>query len=420
MGLIVYSEPTDYALAYNDNAYVVRSTNYTPTFRFKVGVAIAATNEIIASITVYPTINVTGFDQRAHFDIKRILQSQVGHDISLPTSTHDGFLVNSNSHFDYSLFLIGEDKNVDGIYETVDLRKIVNKSVWNGVKDITDWLDFDPDDYVLTTGASATKFLTDGPNTREVNSGDSASLYLVGSEDNAPNGYYITTYDGYNATGNQLNNVLVRNTHRAVMTADKSKRYLRVPVGPQDIPFIDPSVYSGTNPATLLNGVKSYGIRLWDNTFPISERFTFNIDQECTKFTPIRLQWLNRMGGMDPFNFNLKSTDRTKVNRENFRQEHHTFRDTTWGYDKMARGRTEYDVQTTKTIEVNTNYLSDAESVWMEDMFTSPVLYQEVGGELLSVNINGRSIEKKKSLNNKLNQYTFEIEYSHINTRQRG
>jgi hypothetical protein len=29
-------EPDEYGLAYNDNAYVIKTTNYTPTVRFRV------------------------------------------------------------------------------------------------------------------------------------------------------------------------------------------------------------------------------------------------------------------------------------------------------------------------------------------------------------------------------------------------
>ena len=41
--LIVYAngesqEPTEYALAYNDNRYVISSTQYTPTLRFRISI----------------------------------------------------------------------------------------------------------------------------------------------------------------------------------------------------------------------------------------------------------------------------------------------------------------------------------------------------------------------------------------------
>jgi len=69
---------------------------------------------------------------------------------------------------------------------------------------------------------------------------------------------------------------------------------------------------------------------------------------------------------------------------------------------------------------VNTDYLTESESTWMNDLFTSPVLYREVNNELIAMNITGNSIQKKTSLNDKLMQYTFELNYSLTNRRQRG
>ena len=56
----------------------------------------------------------------------------------------------------------------------------------------------------------------------------------------------------------------------------------------------------------------------------------------------------------------------------------------------------------------------------MEDLFTSPVVYRELNNELISMNITGKSIVKKTSLNDKLMQYTFDLNYSLENRRQRG
>jgi hypothetical protein len=129
---------------------------------------------------------------------------------------------------------------------------------------------------------------------------------------------------------------------------------------------------------------------------------------------------MNRLGGFDSFNFDLKSEESTKVNRKQYDQQAHTFTGTAWNYTKASRGRTQYDTQLTKKLKVNTNYLTETESVWMESLFTSPEVYQEVNNELIAVSIDGRSIQKKTSLNDKLMQYTFNLEYSLKNKRQRG
>ena len=129
---------------------------------------------------------------------------------------------------------------------------------------------------------------------------------------------------------------------------------------------------------------------------------------------------MNRLGGFDAFNFDLKSEESTDVKRKNYDQNPHSFTGFGWTYDKADRGRTQYDTQLTKKLTVNTHYLNETESAWMESLFTSPEIYQELNNELIAVSINGNSIQKKTSLNDKLMQYSFELEYSIKNSRQRG
>ena len=424
MAIITYDQPEAYQLAYNDNVYVFRSSQPTPTKRFKVSVVPNGSLTPVATVRVYPTPATNGATDRAFVDVSRIIQSKLGHDVSIPEANHLGFLPNTESHYEYILVIQEEDVNSQGAYQVQGSTYIGStKSVWNGVQNNIDWLDFTPSDYLMDTGVSNDKWLTDGPTSteyRDINSGQSASLYFIGTEDNAPNGYYLTTYSDYDAQGTQLSNILVSNPYAAAMSAGYTKRFLRVPVGTYDIPLTNISQYSSGNPATVLNNVKSYSIRLWDNTFPISEPITFNIDKNCSKFTPVRLHWMNRLGGFDAFNFDLKSEESTGVKRKQYDQQAHTFTGFGWSYDKASRGRTQYDTQLTNLLKVNTNYLTEAESVWMESLFTSPEVYQEVNNELIAVSIDGRSIQKKTSLNDKLMQYTFTLEYSLKNKRQRG
>ena len=424
MAILIYDQPEAYQLAYNDNVYVFRAAISTDTKRFKVSVVPNGSLTPIATIRVYPTPATNGATNRAFVDVSRILQSKLGHDVSIPEAGHLGFIPNTDSHYEYALLIQEEDVNSQGVYEVQGSTYIGSiKSVWNGVQNNIDWLDFTPSDYLMDTGVGTHKWLTDGPTSteyRDINTGQSASLYFIGTEDNAPQGYYLTTYSEYNAQGTQLSNILVSNPYAAAMSAGYTKRFLRVPVGTSDIPLTNPSQYSSGSPTTVLNNVKSYSIKMWDTSFPISEAVTFNIDRNCSKFTPVRLHWMNRLGGFDSFNFDLKSEESTKVDRKQYDQQAHTFTGFGWSYDKADRGRTQYDTQLTKRLKVNTNYLNETESVWMESLFTSPEVYQELGNELIAVSIDGRSIKKQTSLNEKLMQYSFDLEYSIKNMRQRG
>lgn len=424
MAILTYAQPDQYALAYNDNVYVFRSSIPTTTKRFKVYVLPEGSLTPIATLIIHPTPATNGSDDRAFVNVSRVLQSKITHDIEIPVADHLGFTSNTNSHYEYVLAVREQDIDANGAYQDEgQLHFYDTKSVWNGTQDLIDWLDFDINEYLLDSGVGNHKFLTEGPtgtSYRDITQRQSAFLYAIGTEDTAPKGYYLTTYDDFDAQGSQLSNILVHYQDSPSMDLNYDNRYFRIPVGTYDIPLVDSSQFSSGNPATVLNGVKSYSIRLWDSTLPISEVVTFNIGKKCSKYTPIRLHWMNRLGGFDAFNFILKNEEKVKVDRKNFYKQHRTFTGTGWNYDKMDRGTTSYDIQTTRKLTVNTDYLNDTESAWMESLFSSPVVYQELNNELIAIILDGRSIDKKTSVNNKLNQYTFDLEYSLGNSRQRG
>ena len=422
----VSQQPTDYSLAYNDNRYVVSSTLYTPTLRFRVNILkypYVAGDQPIASLVVYPSVGIyqgTPMQNTAWFDVSRIMQSQLTHDVTIPVANHQAFFQNDNSHFEY--FMVINEEDIDAAtdrYKDVGVSIFEQKSVWNGVRNIVDWLDFDYNDFIINAPSATKRFLTDAPSIRNINSAQSDWLYYIVNDKLSANKFLINAYDDVNGTGTLLSSGFVTSPYPTSNNYDS--QYWRIAIGPQDIANIDASLMTGSTPSTVLNGAKSYTIMLLNSTnVQESEAVTFNLDQQCSKYEPVRLHWLNRLGGVDSFNFNLKSIDKTDVKRESYHQQHHTFTGFTYDYTKASRGQTDYDIQMTEKLTVNTDYVTEDESIWMEDLFTSPVLYREVNNELIAMNITGKSIQKKTSLNDKLMQYKFELNYSLTNRRQRG
>jgi hypothetical protein len=340
--------------------------------------------------------------------------------VSIPAANHQAFFQNGNSHFEYFIFIKEEDINPDtDRYEQVDLTFFKQKSVWNGVRNLVDWIDFDYNDFIINGPSTTKRFLTDAPSIRNIDSAQSAWLYYIVNDKLSANKYLINAYDDVDGTGTLLSSGFV--TAPYLISNNYDAQYWRIAIGPQDIANIDPALMTGSTPSTVLNGAKSYTIMLLNSTnAQESEAVTFNLDQQCSKYEPVRLHWLNRLGGIDSFNFNLKSMNKTDVKRESYHQQHHTFTGFVYDYTKASRGQTDYDIQMTEKLTVNTEYLTESESTWMNDLFTSPVLYREVNNELIAMNITGNSIQKKTSLNDKLMQYTFELNYSLTNRRQRG
>jgi len=416
-------EPADYNTAFNDNVWVFKTSTNTPTVRFKVTIVPPnyPISPLIGSVTVYPTAANNGNNyQTSFFDPSRFLQSEIKGEIDIKGANHDAFFVCNEMHKEYFITILEEDKNAQGVYENKDVFITKVKSVWNGVRNELEWLTFDFTDYTMNNTPSFTKkFLTDSPRTIRIDSDQSYHLYFIANERFGAYQYKIKAYSGYNATGSLLANGKVNNPISVADSFDQI--YFRIPVGTHDIPNIDSSLMTGSTPSTVLNGANSYTIHLEDNTnAQTSERFTFNVNEKCSRYTPVRVVWLNRLGGYDAHNFNMKSIHTTDIKKDTYEQQHHDWTGFAYIYDKQSRGTTDYNVALNKKVTINTDYLSEDESVWMEDLATSPDVYIEEGNELIAVNIDPRRIQRKTSLNDKLMQYTFELNYAIKNRRQRG
>jgi hypothetical protein len=116
----------------------------------------------------------------------------------------------------------------------------------------------------------------------------------------------------------------------------------------------------------------------------------------------------------------MKSVHTTDIKKDKYDQQHHDWTGNAYTYDKKNRGTTDYNVALNKKVTINTDYLTEDESTWLEDLATSPDVYIEENNELIAVNLDSRRIQRKTSLNDKLMQYTFELNYSIKNRRQRG
>jgi hypothetical protein len=413
MAVILASQPQEYGLAYNDNPFVFYSTEYylQDSQRFKVIILPDGwpVTPPLATVRVFPRVGVSSigsvFQNRAYYDPSRILQSQLKTNVSIPSANHPTIFSNSNMAQSYGLF-IQEEYKVGGVYVTGASIITEVKTVWNGVRNKVDWLTFDYTDYDLSL-ADNKKFLTDAPNVQYINSNQSAFLYFLATQSDIVQ-LVIKSYD--------VNGSITNGT---VNISGLSGTYGYVACGTYDIENSDPSAWTGGNPATILNNAVYYTVNLKGSTFE-SEIFTFYVDSKCSKYTPVRLHWLNRLGGFDSFNFIYKSEVDTDVKRSSYLQEHHNFTGSSWEYNKASRGNTVYNVEMTSTTRVNTDFLTDSESEWMEDLFTSPVVYQELNNELIAVTIDGKNIKRQTSLNDKLAQYTFDFTEALVNTRQRG
>lgn len=150
---------------------------------------------------------------------------------------------------------------------------------------------------------------------------------------------------------------------------------------------------------------------------------TYRFDIICENargYEGIRLTWLNKHGTWDYYTFNKKSVKSLSTNRKTYTQLSGTWNEATYKLHGSSGGRKNYKVDTKEKIKMNTDYISQDESVWLEQLINSPEVYilngyqSDVGGTLRRyvqpVTLTTSSHTRKTIANDKLIQYTFEVE----------
>ena len=138
-------------------------------------------------------------------------------------------------------------------------------------------------------------------------------------------------------------------------------------------------------------------------------------------YEPIRLTWLNQWGTWDYYTFNMKSTKAVKTKRISYTQMEGTWNESTFKIADYKGGKKNFKVNSTERIKINTDFVTEAEGVWFEELINSNEVYIVNGFSADTANtITNKYIEpvtlrtssytRKTIANDRLMQYKFEIE----------
>ena len=157
----------------------------------------------------------------------------------------------------------------------------------------------------------------------------------------------------------------------------------------------------------------------------ISKSYTINLNCPTLKgYEPIRLCWLNQWGGWDYYTFNMKSSRMISTQGSTYNQLEGTWNQSTYRINGFKGGKKAFRVNATEKITMNTDFVNESESEWFEELINSPEVYMlkgyvntvETGSALnqyvIPVRLTTSSYTRKTVANDKLMQYTFEVEKS--------
>jgi hypothetical protein len=363
MAITINTEPNDVAPVYSDITYVVTTTNQAqPNFKF-VAVIKNAAGTIIAKLKA-PIFH--GTTDKGVFNLSRILQNYVTYDFSQTTGT---MAKCPNSYVVYTVEFGEEYGGTEYLNLASDKGPSdLGKYAWNGLFDL--YGTETTATYKVDVPSSTPKFLT-RVRTRRVTRAQYDYLYSLLVGFNA-----TPKIIAYNAAGSVLATSQIKLPY-SPGGSDLSDYLVRFGAGVVQLNALTSGqLDTGTAGNVIPSGTAYYTIQIQTGAgSPGSELYRFDIVEECSKYAPQYLYFLNPLGGFESVRCGMASRDKYNVSRKQFKRNNYTLSGNNYAYDTSKHGLTNYAVEKTKEITLNTNFLNETEFEWLQDLIASPVVF---------------------------------------------
>lgn len=318
------------------------------------------------------------------------------------------------------------------IIDTVDSTQF---TLINGYLKYTDVQDRDADGnfgfnteiFQLGGGATGNQLLTNAPTTQYANINDYGTLSfmttpLAGDVSNTTLDYFkIKLYDdGGSPLGTDI---IIDNTDanggNTTWDSDTKNQLFHLGCFPANLKNWSTIFLANT---TNLSYYLVEAFNISDQS--ISDRYTININCPTLKgYEPIRLTWLNQWGVWDYYTFTMKSIKTISTKGTTYQQLAGTWNESIYSPSGYRGGKKAFRVNAMEKISMNTDFVNEAESEWFEELINSPEVYILDGFQTDPTNpllntyvtparLTTSNYTKKTVANDKLIQYTFEVEKS--------
>ena len=408
--LIFDQEPSEYTPAYNQSPWVVRESDTSGTlndWRMQV--------EVYNANTPVPTLAATfilrfraNSNRRVVFDPSRVMQGFMSYDHTVQTPTYAPWGLCENSiQWYYTAW--ASQKYEGGVWVTKSRNSKKLKCLFNGVLPTIDFISYNQSAYVCVQNAPPKALTGYKAKISDIGSKESQWVHFLAKDEQAPISLQLTKYPLPNLQGTpltldplQVNPFgLSFTAYPAVAGNEFTRHRVRAGIGTRDFSLM-------ASPPDF-TGVQSYKVDFLSTGSATPLTFAFNIT-DCSKYTPIRLHWLNPYGGFDAYTFKLKSQLEESIKRETFVQQQNKLSTTgAYGYTYDSRGRTEYYTRLDTSISVSSDNLTDAEWNWLHGLVVSPVAFMEQGAEFVAITIEDKKWQLKRGVQDGVFQLELEF-----------
>ena len=140
-----------------------------------------------------------------------------------------------------------------------------------------------------------------------------------------------------------------------------------------------------------------------------SGNYRWVINRICSaKYSPIQMRFINKNGAPQDHYFFLKNVENINTKSETFKRNIFTYSSS--NYDAKQHQMQTFNKTGKKRFTLNTNYMIEAYNAVMEDILLSEYVWIYFDSKWHPVVVVTSSLTKKTSVNDKLIQYTLEVE----------
>ena len=145
-----------------------------------------------------------------------------------------------------------------------------------------------------------------------------------------------------------------------------------------------------------------YYVSIYSDGGTANSFYYFKYDNRCT-INDQQLVYLDRMGSWQSFAFQLRTYEKGQITREQYNQHiDGQVVSTEWVGKELQKGFRTYNTNVTKTIDLNTNWMSEYDAYRFQELLTSPQVYYFSNAYFCACVVDSNTFEVFSQKNKKL------------------
>ena len=132
---------------------------------------------------------------------------------------------------------------------------------------------------------------------------------------------------------------------------------------------------------------------------------------DCSKYDTYKLTFVNKFGALQDLYFLGKSTESISVQKDNYKSN--VLDIASQSYSSTDHQYRDFDVKGRQSTTINTGYVSEDYNEPIKQLLLSEKVWMTIGSDVIPVNVKTNSLVMQTSLNDKLVNYTIDVDFAH-------